>query len=194
MTNLAALGKELFEVNLELKAVEERKTRVREKLLQLLDLEAEENLYKLPLQSIAVPKNFWKEAEIDRETFLETRFPGYDVIASSENDDGQVFILRRNPRYYTTTKIVNVGEDRDYSITKQITNGTPKIDWDTLKRERPDIFERLAVPDVRYKVNDEEFEKLQTEWPEFLTFIRRHTMLDEPGVKIVPKWVKKNDE
>lgn len=127
----------------------------------------------LPVQTLEVPAAFWLKTGMDYDSFLDTRFPTWDCEHFEEDkpDTGDVtFVLRKKPEFMGWEFDAD-GTTLKYSPVEP----TPDIDWDSLRRELPELYKTLAEEVITYKINEEAFEKIVRDQPESLVALQRHT-------------------
>src|SRR4029078_831601 len=129
---------------------------------------------RLPVKTIEVPKEFFETTGMEMEDFAASRFPNWDVehIEKDVSTGNTTFVLKQNYKYVSGVVDVDDG-DKILRVSKEVSEYTPEIDWDTLKSERPDLFEQLAEPVTTYEINESQFDKLVDEQPEELATLQR---------------------
>lgn len=141
----------------------------------------------LPVRTIEIPVEFFASTDMSYEEFVESRFPGWLVehIERNISTDYIVFVLKRDPMY-----ISDAVEVDGLRVSKVVSEYTPEIDWETLQKERPDVFDKLAEPQLVYNVNEENLERMMEESPEELAILQRHMRVKKPALKVTSRKVK----
>lgn len=164
------LVSELFHVTEQEKELKARKEELRDELFGVAQSEQADHM--LPSTSVEVPLTFFDRTGMTYESFLESRFPTWDLQAKEIDwdKDSIVFILRKN-KHYMPWKY----EDEYYKLSKSPVEPTPEIDWDTLRAELPELFDRIKQEKIVYEVNEVEFNKALHEDPTVYEALRRHS-------------------
>lgn len=171
---------------------------LRKEFFRLHDEQFKGKDYLLPVKTVDVPDEFWHSTQMSKEDFVSSRFPGWNVEHCEYNTalGRTVFVLKRDPQYIPG--IVELYEEDNEGnhlirVSKEISEYTPEIDWETLKQERPDIWEKIAQPITSYEIDEEGFEKLVEESPEELATIQRHMKVRKPVLRATAKRVKSDE-
>jgi hypothetical protein len=140
------------------------------------------------VQSVEVPQQFFKVTQISHEDFVSTRFPGWDLTKKMEDDPNKViFILRKQPALMS--KIIEMD---DAQLTKIVAEYTPEVDWETLEKEDPDLYNRISQKVETTEINEAALERESQENPEVFSILRRHMRVRTPSVKYLLKRKKEN--
>jgi hypothetical protein len=188
---LKEIARKLWETKQAKDQIEQNRKELAADLYRLLEYDFRNKDHLLPVVTIEVPEEFFTRTGLTRQEFIDTRFPGWDVEHEEVNITTEMttFVLKRNPRYMGGVVEVPDG-DHTIRVSKTISEYTPEIDWDTLAKERPDLMKRLATPVTIYELNEDELEKLFHENPEDVPILKRHMVVREPAIKVIPRRVK----
>ncbi len=188
---LRYLADEIASTTKEIKELEGQKNSNKQEFFDLVEDEFRGRDYLLPIRTVDVPDVFFDKTDMGYEEFCDTRFPGWDIEHIEKNiaEHKTTFVMKKSPKLMgqavTTDTVV---------VTKSVVEYGPEIDWETLKKERPDLWDAISK-DVTHQIVDEErFTEALTEEPELLSILERHMKVREPSVKILSKVVKKNDD
>ena len=167
---------------------------LRDEFFRLYDDGFKGQSYILPVKTIEVPDEFFATTGMSKEDFMSSRFPSWEIehIEKNTSIHTTVFVMRQNPKYVPGVLDLD-DEGKTLRVSKEVSEYTPEIDWDTLKRERPDLWERLAQPVTTYEIDEEEFSKLVEDTPEELATIQRHMKVRQPVLRATAKRIKKDD-
>lgn len=198
---LKKVAREFYDTKATERAWSKDSDALRSEFFRLHDEQFKGKGYLLPVKTIEVPDEFWHSTQMSKEDFVSSRFPGWDVEHCEYNTalGKTVFVLKRNPQYIPGMVELPEedlpGEEGDYLIrvSKEISEYTPEIDWETLRQERPDIWDKIAQPITSYEIDEEGFEKLVEETPEELATIQRHMKVRKPVLRATAKRVKANE-
>jgi hypothetical protein len=138
-----------------------------------------------PVTTITVPADFWDKTGMSVDEFLDTRFPGWELERVSDDN----LVLRKLPEYMPSE--INVDGTK---VTKTVSEYTPVIDWDSLAKELPDLFEILAFPKTEYVLDEVELERLMEDRPEVTSELRRHMIVKPPALKSLASKSKKVED
>lgn len=170
-------------------------SKIRDEFLRLYDADVASSAYALPVITIEVPDIFFELSQMSKEDFISTRFPDWQIEHSEAKPFANctVFVLRKNPTYLPGSIDVEIeidGKSEFIRVAKEVSEYTPEMDWESLEFERPDLYEKLAVPVTKYEMNETAFEKLLAERPEELAVIRRHMKVRKPTIRTTARKVK----
>lgn len=188
---LQQIARELYDSKITEKEAGVVTKELRDEFFRLHDEEFKGKDHLLPVRTIEVPDEFFYTTQMSKEDFISSRFPGWNVEHVEYNTalNKNVFVLKRNPKYISGVVEVDDGE-KIIRVSKEISEYTPEMDWDTLKQERPDLFEKIAQPVTSYEIDEVGFEKLVNESPEELATIQRHMKVKEPVLRATARRVK----
>lgn len=192
---LQEIAKGLFEASEDEKEAKKRREYLRDEFFRLAEAEFHGKDHILPVKTIEVPDEFFARTGLTKDEFVKSRFPGWKVEHCEKNVamSHTVFVFKKDPSYIPTVVDVEV-DDQSIRVAKEIAEFTPEIDWDTLRKERPDLFKKLARRKVVYELNDQELENLTVETPEDLATLERHLKVKEPVRKATAKRLKNERE
>jgi hypothetical protein len=188
---LQQIAKDLYEAKIDEKEASEGTRELRNKFFRLCEEGFRGKDHLLPVKTIEVPDSFFDATGYDKEEFPKSRFPGWDVYHQEYDAalEQTIYILRRNPSF-----IPGVVEVRDEKglirVSKEISEYTPEIDWDSLRAERPDLYKQIVKRRIEYDVNEDAFQKMVEEDPESLAVIFRHQKVREPTIRATARRVK----
>jgi hypothetical protein len=178
--NLAYLAALQVELTSRIKELEAEKKSIRQKLLKFANDSYESKEYLLPQTSIAVPLHFFELTSINYEDFLSSRFPAWDLLSQSENDDEVVFTLRKKREYMPFG-----WEDESNKIARSISESTPEIDWSSLSLVEPDLFSEIVKETTVYQLDEERLSQIIAEKPEVVDIIKIHTNHTSPVIRVL---------
>lgn len=168
------------------KKLDERKKALREKFFSIANEEVPD--YMLPTTSVRVPKAFFEKTGYTHNYFLETRFPSWTLQAMTESEDEHiVFVLRKRKEY------VGYGQSENgVNISRSVSEMTPEIDWDSMKKADPELFELFSTPVITYELNTEVFQQQMAGNPSFDAqgFLARHSKHRIPTLRVLAKEIK----
>jgi len=185
------LARRLYRINQLRGGVEDRRDETRKEFFRLVTDNFRKKEHLLPVRTIEVPDGFFDKTGMTRFDFVMTRFPGWMVEHCERNTATgiTVFVLKKDPHYMPDT--IDVEDDEGtIRVAKEVSEATPEIDWDSLQKERPDLYEKLAREKVVLEVNDEALEKMVTEEPEDMAVLQRHLKVKEPSLKVRARRLK----
>ena len=143
--------------------------------------------YLLRQKVVFVPKDFFDITGISQFEFILTRFPAWDLISQDQDEENIIYRLRRNPLYESWTK-----ESDKIQINKGIQENEPLIDWITLERESPEIFDKISTLEINRVVDNKKLEKFLSENPEGFSLLERHLLSKKPTIRLTSS-EKKDD-
>lgn len=188
---LEQIARELFEAKREEKEAKNNISELRNEFFQLHEEGMKGKDYLLPVQTVEVPDEFFYTTAMSEAEFIESRFPGWTIEHSEYLPDHKrtVFVLKKDPKFIAG--VVDVEDGREIiRVSKEVSEYTPEIDWETLAKERQDLYSKIAVPVVSYTIDEDEFERLVTEHPEELAVIKRHMIVRTPTLRVTARKVK----
>ena len=162
------------------------------KLLELIKDDFARHKSALPTRSVDVPMSFFDKTGMKAEEFAQSRYPGWQVVdysADPNDDQVMVFELIRDPAYMNYSFEVN----DEFKISKEVVEYTPVVDWDTLRRELPELFGKLAKPVESYEINEDALDQLIQIEPEVLSKLQRHMLVKQPMQKVTTRKLKGKD-
>lgn len=182
------IAKELYQAREQERKIKSRVDELKDEFFKLAEDEYAHKDHMLPVRTIEIPDNFFIRTGMTHQEFVETRYPGWN-IEHVENTSGMVvFILKRDPSLMPVTVSVD-----GVSVTKTPIEYTPEIDWDTLMRERYDLYKQIAKVTMKIEVDETRFEKLIEENPMEMNTIARHMKVKKPSLKVTAKKVKDDE-
>jgi hypothetical protein len=193
---LAHVARQLYETTEEEKEVKKRRENLRSEFFRLSDIgkgtTGGRNI--LPVRTVEVPEDFFQATALSQEEFITRRYPGWNVEHVELNTVSKVrtFVLKRDTKYVSSVVEIE-DEGQIVRVSKEVVEYSPEVDFDTLKMERPDLFNALAEEVTTYVLNDDAFEQLIAEYPEELAVIERHLVVKEPALRATAKRVKDED-
>ncbi len=167
---------------------------LRDEFFRMHDEAVKGRSYTLPVKTIEVPDEFFAVTGMSAEEFVESRFPNWNVEHVEKNTatNKTTFILKQNYRY--VPGIVEIDDDdKVIRVAKEVSEYTPEIDWETLKAERPDLFDKLAQPVTRYEIDEVGFAEMVDKNPEELATLQRHMKVKPPTLRATARRVKKDE-
>lgn len=188
---LREIGRQLYEAKVTSKDADSYTKELRDEFFRLYDEEFKGKDHLLPVRTIEVPDVFWQSTQMSKEDFVVTRFPGWNVEHVEYNTAKKMstFILKRDPIFVPGMIDIPDGE-KILRVSKEVSEYTPEMDWESLRQERPDLFEKLAQPVTQYEIDEEAFEQMVNETPEELATIQRHMRVKPPVLRATAKRVK----
>jgi hypothetical protein len=174
---------------------EKEKSDLRDEFFRLVEEGFHEKDHLLPVKTIEVPDTFFKATNMTKAQFVSSRYPGWDVVHCERKVDKfvTIFVLKKNPDYLPYVEEVEYADGRKIRVSKEIAEGTPEIDWETLRAERPDLYEKLAKTVEQIVLNDDALEELADNEPEELATLERHMHVGKPVRRAFPRKVKDDD-
>ena len=195
---LEYLARIYYELNERKRDYEKTLKEYRSEIFKLFSYEFSGTDYILPVRTIEVPFSFWESTKMTKEEFVLSRFPGWILEHIERNIATKVdiFILKRDPDFIgtsITTDSMLIG-GVPIRIAKEINEMTPVVDWVTLERERPDLFDILATPKVSYEMNEQKLEELMLEGSDVLSVLARHLKVSAPQQRITARKIKNEEK
>lgn len=166
------LVQNLMRVRQEIKTLQKEEDTLRSVVVEDAIEEWEDRQDLLPTTTISIPDEFWdKTGFVSVFDFVESRFPTWDLIDSHEDHGAltTILILRKRPEFMPF-----LFEDDDVKLSKVAVEATPEIDEETLKAERPDLYNKIFTPVTVMQLNEEELQKAIEEDPEVPSILMRH--------------------
>jgi hypothetical protein len=188
---LKHLSDEIFKIAEEIKEMTKDKDAHKTDFFELVEDEFKGKSYLLPIRTVEVPDEFFDLTDMSYEQFCDSRFPGWDIEHMEKNivDGKTTFVMKKNPGL-----MGQVVETDTTITTKSIVEYGPEIDWDTLKMERPDIFDGIVKTVESYEVDEEKFANAVKDEPELLSVLERHMKVKKPSTKLLSRGKKKDAE
>lgn len=188
---LNKIAREFYHSIAEEKDAKEKRSELRDEFIRLADDQYSSRDHLLPVQTIEVDNSFFQKTGLTQDEFVSTRFPGWKVEHVEFNSATQkrTFVLKRDPHFLNQVVVVEEGDDKIY-VSKEVSEYTPEVDWDTLRLERPDLFERLVKPKVVFELNEDALEQMMDETPEDAAALKRHLKVKPPTIRATAR-VKK---
>jgi hypothetical protein len=84
--------------------------------------------------------------------------------------------------------------DGKFKISKEVVEYTPLVDWETLRTELPELFEKLAKPVEAYEIDEDQLDQLMQIEPEILNKLQRHMQVRQPIQKVTTRPIKDTNE
>lgn len=181
MTDVPEIIRELQELDEFIREANSRREQLRQQFFNIATLKIKMEGSPPLGRRVVLPEGWFDRCGLTEEAFLESRFPTWELTRRQERDGEIIFTLQKNPDYlpWGTTH----GELR---LAREIQEYNPAIDWDTLERDDPDLFEALARPKVVYELDDEVTDAVLRERPEALEILSRHLVSRPPARKLSP--------
>jgi hypothetical protein len=192
---LEHLAKEIFLAKEKEKIYKEAITDLRDKFFDLLEDDIRGKSHLLPVQTIEVPKEFFDSSGLSERDFIGSRFPGWDVehVETNIATGMHTFVLKKNPRYIPGVVEVDL-DGKKLRVSKEIAEFEPDIDWTTLEREDPELYEELIEWESTPVLNEEALERMIEEKPEVLEKLRRHMHVKSPSLRATAREIKSGKE
>jgi hypothetical protein len=189
---LQKIARDFYDVNEEEKDAKKRREELKKEFFRLANQRYKGREYILPVKTVEVPAEFWVSTGMSKDSFVKSRYPGWTVehVEKNISTGRTTFVLKKNPEFLGTVVDIPCDDDHVIRVAKEISEYTPEVDWETLKKERPDLFERLAKPVEAYELDDNELERLTVESPEDLATLERHLTVKAPVQKATARMVK----
>lgn len=189
------LAQQLTEVAEEEKAVKKNRSDLREEFFRLLDHEQRGQEHLLPVITVEIPHDFFQNTGLSKEDFARTRFPDWDVEHVEHNiaTGMLVFVFRKNPHFVPRSVEIEDSQGT-VRVSKDVAEYSPEIDWETLQKDRPDLYQKLAVPVVSHELNERALEQLINETPEEVATLQRHMTVKQSSLRATPRRVKDGRE
>lgn len=190
---------ELIRVDREIKAAEKRKATYRGALFDHATEVASKRV--LARKVITLEKGWLGKVGISLDDFLTTRYPQWNLveIEAEEQDDGTTllhYLLEENPVYQSFEIVTEIEEDDKIEKVKtgrSIQQNDPTFDFDTLKRDMPEVFDRIMVPVISYELDEVAVIKVLEEDPSLHAKLQLHMSFPKPITKLSPSRVVKED-
>lgn len=185
MTDLATLAARLKKLSDQEKDIKAEKDGLRSELFNYGAKDYEGKEYLLPTTTITVPKIFWHTTGFTEFDFIRSRFPTWDIEVAEYDDlaNTTTFVLRKNPLYAPFKY-----EDDALKLSKSVTEPTPEIDFESLKAERPDLFDKITKEVISLELDGEALEAAIAEDQEVVSILTRHTKYTrEPQQRVAIK-------
>lgn len=186
---LAKVARELYNLHHDKQKATSEYDQARRKFMSLTTEEYRQNEAILPVRTIEVPDEFFEKTGMDELAFVLSRFPGWQVEHRDKKEGSTIYVFRKDPNYMPDSVEIHEGEIT-IRVSKEVSDYTPEIDWDTLKQERPDLYKRLAKRRMVLEVNEGEFNKMVEEDPHEMAVLERHLKVKEPSLKVRPRKLK----
>lgn len=191
---LAQIARELYDAKMSERGVKADVEHLRDEFFRLYDDGVRGKSYKMAVKTIEVPQEFFEKTGMSMEDFVKSRFPNWDVehIEKNTATGVTVIVLKQNYKYIPGTVDIDDG-DKVIRVSKEISEYTPDIDWDTLQQERPDIFKEIAKKVITYEIDEKGFSDFVAEKPEDLATLQRHMKVRSPSIRATARRVKKDE-
>jgi hypothetical protein len=172
MRELSTIVAELKRLTDSEKQLKNEKEKLRTEVFAHVEENYEDRDDLLPITTISVPLEFWRSTGMTETEFLQSRFPTWDLVHGEYDDFRKTttFVLRKKPIHMPFQFV-----DDTYKLSKTSTEPTPEIDWETLQKERADIFEKITTPRTVFDLDAEKLSRAIEEDPEIVSFLTRHT-------------------
>lgn len=190
MTDLSFLAYRQHRLSKLLKALDEMKKKVRAEFFQEANEFYQKEHWHLPTTTWLVPWDFFDKTGMSREEFVKTRFPSWNVISSKEDDEGVVYVLRKKAQFMPWSY-----QSDELEITRSVSEMTPEVDWDSMKKVEPELFEKFAKEVMSYELDADAFNEYQNQNPQFsgMDFLTRYTKHKAPTLRVLSKVVENGD-
>lgn len=179
--SISEIARELKKVDVLRKEVEARRSFLRDEFFN--EATGHVRTSSLPRKVVVIENSFWARAELNETHFFVTRYPSWRVVERKSNEVEATYILERDPSFVPWSF---TDEETNIVVARQIVEATPEIDWVTLHKDRPDIFDRISRPKVIIELDEEGFGKATEEFPELPEVISRHLKVKPPVKKLAP--------
>lgn len=188
---LRQLAEEIYHLKQDKNEIDSRVEVLRDELFRLAHYDFKGKDHLLPVRTVEVPDDFFIRTGLGREEFAQTRYPGWIVEHIEKNISlhKTTFVFKKDPAFVSRVVEV-VAEDGVIQVTKGISEFTPEIDWETLKLDRPDLYDRIVVLTEMEEIDEQELGDLIEEHPEELAVIQRHMKVKPPITRLTAKKVK----
>lgn len=186
------LAEELHRVSQEERAAKQQRDELKKELFKLIDVDFKNNPHLLPVRQIEVPQSFFDKTGMTYDEFISSRYPGWtcEHVEKDISSDRLVFIVKRDATCMPYSIEINNGEFR---VSREINEYTPSVDWNSMRDELPELFDRLAAPHITYEINEDELERLIEIEPDVLSKLQRHMKVKEPSLKVTSRKVKSDE-
>lgn len=191
-SNLNIRAKALMEIRQEIKILKEEEDALRGSIVEEAQAEWEGREHLLPTTTITIPRIFWETIPKKFSTlddFLESRFPTWDLIHLEEDNvnGSATFILRKRPEFMAFAY-----EDNFVKVSKVSVEPTPEIDQETLKAEKPELYDKLYKPVTVMELDEQALSDAIEEDAEVPSILMRHQFTARaPQQRISASEVKK---
>lgn len=184
---LEYLARQLVEIAEREKQIKAEKEEAREAFFNLVARKSDSHSPVEAIRTIEVPLSYFETTGQTKEEFVASRFPGWitEHVERTITKPTVVFVLKRDPAYQTGSIEVD-----GVRVSKVVSEYTPEVDWETLEKEDPMLFKKLAAPQIEYVLNEDALEKMMYETPEDLAVLQRHMKARKPSLKITTRKVK----
>lgn len=192
---LAYIARQLYDAKTAEKDAKSNVSEFRDEFFRLHDEEFKNKDFLLPIKTVEVPEEFFTRTGLSKQEFVDSRFPGWQIQHCEYNSatGNTVFVFRKDTKFMPGVIDIEDDDGATIRVAKEISEFTPDIDWETLKNERPDLYDKLARPVLTYEINEEEFNRLVAEQPEELATLQRHMTVRNPVLRVTARKVKNND-
>lgn len=176
------VGKKWMVLASEEKKVKATKEKLRKELLDLIIDEFEEKDFLRPVVSDSIPHSFFEKTGISHTEFIKTRYPGWELLKTINEESSVTFVLQKLPEY--VGKVIDLGGAQ---LSKLVVEYTPEIDWDSLNKEFPELAERISKTIETIAIDEDALAEEVEQNPEIFSILRRHTRTKPPSVRILPR-------
>lgn len=166
------------------------KKQIRAELFQEADEHFAIEHWHLPMTSWLVEWDFFEKTGITPEEFIKTRFPQWNVTSTREDTEGIVYVLQKKKEYMPWSY-----ENGEYVVSRSVAEITPEIDWDSMHKADPELFEMFSKPVQDYELDVDAFNSYMNKHPEFsgASFLMKYSVHKNPTLRVLAKQ-KKRDE
>jgi hypothetical protein len=187
---LAHIARQLYETVENEREVKKSREDLRKEFFRLHDAGLGAN-HILPVRTVEIPESFFKATGLSQEEFVTRRFPGWKVehVELNTVEKKRTFVLKRDTKY--VAGVVDIeDEGQTVRVSKEVVEYSPEVDFESLKKERPDLYRKLKKTVKVDVLDDDKFEALLAEHPEELSVVERHLVVKEPALRATVKRVK----
>lgn len=176
------------------KYYKEEREQAKEKLFQLIEDDFTHNDHLLPHRQLEIPDSFWEKTKYTEGEFFGSRFPGWKLNNKTVTDSSSsIYELVRDPGYMAYSVEINT-DDGPFKVSKEISEYTPSFDWESLRDELPNLFDKLVKRIETFEINEDELDRLIQIEPEVLSQLQRHMKVRQPALKVSSRKIKDGHE
>jgi hypothetical protein len=187
MSDISKVISEYFEIDSDIKRLTVIKESLRQEISNIAKQEWEKNDSEKSIKHVHIPNSFLDTQEKVIK-HIEDNFITWNVMDCIQEDDGYSVFLEKKPEYCAYKF-----EDENFTVRKDITHGTPKINWDSLSLEYPEVAKQISRVNTveTLSVDEEEFKKFIDESQDAIYIIERHLIEVSPTSRVIVRKVKK---
>lgn len=181
-SKLAALAYRQGRVAALLKRLEDTKKELRGELFEFADGSYSGKDWMRPTTTVVVPKAWMDATDIALPTFIETRYPAWEILDQKNEEDRFILILRKKLEYMPWEY-----EDEDASVSRSISESTPTIDWGAMRKADPDLLMKIGTPVIQYELDEEALQELVANDPASVERLKLYTVSKKPVQRVLAK-------